>query len=91
MDVFRRLYAMPLTWRYLEQKLRCGTIMNFAGEFSPVDPHPLSEINIDETFPFPSVPLMRVPVAWGDLSVEIEEGENSCAPEPGEPRPEGTS
>ncbi len=88
MDVFRRLYSMPLTWRYLEEKLHLGTISNFAGDFSPVDRSPVCDINIDETFPFPSVPLVRIPIAWGDLSVEIEGGD-ACAAEPGAPRSDG--
>lgn len=89
MDVFRRLYSMPLTWRYLEQKLHLGTIRNFAGDFSPVDSSPVYHINIDETFPFPSVPLVRIPIAWGDLSVEIEIGDTCFAAEPGAPRSDG--
>lgn len=89
LDVFRRLYSMPLTWRYLEEKLHLGTISNFAGDFSPVDLSPVSDINIDETFPFPSVPLVRIPIAWGDLSVEIEDGDTCFAEEPGAPRSDG--
>lgn len=89
MDVFRRLYSMPLTWRYLEQRLQLGTISNFAGGFSPVDRSPLFDVNIDETFPFPSVPLLRIPLAWGDLAVEIEEGKTCIAAEPGAARRDG--
>jgi len=80
---------MPLTWHYLEQKLYLHPGTYFADDFSPFDSSPIDDINIDETFPFPSVPLVRIPIAWGDLSIEIEEGDGCVTSEPGASRRDG--
>lgn len=77
-------------WNYMnlqfEGHFRSGWHRN---NRSPVYPVVEFGVNIDETRPFPSVPLVRIPVGWDDVEVDIETGDACAAQEPGTERPHG--
>lgn len=86
---FFRQDKLSLRWDPLHERLALDRNGQINMGLSPVHPQVEIGVNFDEQRPLPSVPLVRVPVGWGDVELGIEMGSACVSKEPGIDRPAG--
>lgn len=89
MDTFRRLNFRSVRWLPFEERLEPCDGLWMDGPFSPV--HPVADFgtHLSEMRPFPSVPLVRIPMGWVEGELLVEAGPGAAAEHFGGPRAPG--
>lgn len=88
-SAFRRQEKLSLRWDALHERIVLDRNGQVNTGLSPVHPEVEIGVNFDEQRPLPSVPLVRVPVGWGDVELKIEMGSACVSKKPGMDRPAG--
>jgi len=86
---FPRQDKLSLRWDALHERLALDRNGQINMELSPVHPQVEIGVNFDEQRSLPSIPLVRVPVGWGNVELEIEMGSACVSKKPGVDRPAG--
>jgi|GEM_PF-3717874 len=90
MTTFQRLDSQRMRWLPFEGRVEATDGHWMDGPFSPV--YPVCDIgtHVSEMRPFPSVPLVRIPMGWVEGELLIEEGKGASDQTFGGARREGT-
>ncbi|MEO3480061.1 hypothetical protein AAFO90_20620 [Phaeobacter sp. CAU 1743] len=88
-SAFRLQENLSMRWDALHERITLVRNNQVNTGLSPVHPQVEIGVNFDEQRPLPSVPLVRVPVGWGDVELEIEMGSACVSRKPGMDRPAG--